>query len=722
MKKLLLIAIAVLAAAVSCKKANEGSGKVTPSETGQELKIWARTPNGAVWSENDLIGLYTSDDFNVRCAVDYMEAGKEDRALFKGSVSKDASVFGAYYPYDPDAGEQFDALRVMIPEAVRFGDAPVRFDMAPYVEGQAIALSFVSKLAKVKLVFSDVEGSAVDGIDLSEITITGQRNMVGLYSANLIQPSQMLAALGGSNVLTVDMTGQKMVESLEINASIAAMWKGGDRIEVSLNGGEYSTELLLPNSVEEGDEVVLSVSAGVFNPKISVLWHYAISSRFAGQYPAVDSQGNVYFTAFSDTKLYKLSRDGELLWSEEIGFSGDQKTSPSVEADGSAVYATGGTGGTGVLRAFNSDGSTKWTLESKDFFNKDSDGAPNFNYTTPAIGDKCVYIGNAGGTGTVLSVDKATGARVAYVSNADGTSGPAGGAYTGVSVSKSGVVAWAASYGLFGASKAELDQPGQENEYYGAYVPWGFRKGPNWNSGNPWKSVNPNMGIACTELDGKDYFVFPAVEQTSSGAYNLRLYWEEAPANLGKSAPGISQNWLKEVKVSGIGKQDQGGVVIGPKGEAIVSLKKNPSTGKGGIVAYLPTGDLAYSFEVGAEDVGGAAAVDNNGYVHVMADWTGDYFILKPDYEQHSCEVVAQANLRELAKGEDQSLTAERIRTWTSVVIGNDGRMYVAGSAVENGVQTGYLMCLSYPATTGPCAESAWPMRAADACHSGRQK
>ena len=721
MKRLLLLAMALLAVAVSCKKEQKDPDNGKEEGNEQTLQCWGLSSTGHVWTASDVIGLYTSDDFNARFVVDYLEEGKENRARFSGKVSKDASVFGAYYPYDPDAGEKFDELRLSIPETVHFGDAPARFELASYEDGEAIALKFMPKLATLKVVFENVTGSTVDKMDLNEITVTGQRNMVGLYAANLIQPSQMLSALNGSNELVFDMTGQTMTEGLTVQASMAAMWKGGDRVVVSINNGEYSTELSIVNSADEGGLVTLTVDASVFNPRIRMQWYYQISNRFSGQYPAVDSNGNVYFTADSDPNLYKLSSKGELLWSDDIGFTGNQKTSPAVEPDGSVIYATGGSNGTGTLRAFNSDGSIKWTLESSGFFNKGDVPAPNFNCTTPAIGEKCVYIGNAGSTGTVLSVNKTTGERVAYVSNADGSGGPSGGAYTGVSLSKDGVVSWACSYGLFGASQAELDNPSFTHESYGAYVPWGLRSGYNWNSGQPWKSVYPNSGIACTSVNGKDYFVIPCVEQTSSGTYNLRLFWEESAQGLKTTAPGLTQNWLMTVNHKNIGKQDQGGVVIGPQGEAIVSLKRDPSSGQGGIVAYLPDGNLAYSFNVGAEDVGGAAAVDNNGYVHVLADWEGTYYILKPDYENHTCEVVAQANLMALAKEFDPSVSGDRIRAWTSVVIGNDGRLYVAGSLVVNSVQSGFLMCLTYPETTGPGATS-WPMRGADACHTGRQK
>ena len=333
MKKILLIAMAVTAITVSCKretKTPDGNGHNPGTQDGGvALQLWARSPEGLVWSEGDAIGLYSSDDFNARFEVDYLEEGKEDRARFAGKISDDAQVFGAYYPYDSDAGEKFDALRVSIPEEVKHGDTPAVFALAPYDGEASIALSFTSKLAVLKVVFSDVAGSAVEGLELQDITITGQRNMVGLYAANLIQPSQMLAALNGSDELVFDMKGETLTEGLEASASIAATWKGGDRVGISINGGEFSTEAIIANAVEEGSEVALQVNASVFNPKITLDWvspalgieeGYA-TSEIRSNYPAVDNSGNVYVQISRGApKLYKLSpEDGSVLWAADLG-------------------------------------------------------------------------------------------------------------------------------------------------------------------------------------------------------------------------------------------------------------------------------------------------------------------------------------------------------------------------------------------------------------------
>ena len=155
----------------------------------------------------------------------------------------------------------------------------------------------------------------------------------------------------------------------------------------------------------------------------------------------------------------------------------------------------------------------------------------------------------------MLSINKSTGARVAYVGNADGSGGPAGGAATGVVLAKNGVVGWGATYGYFAANQSLMDAP-TATSAYGKYVPWGLRVGPNWNGGNPWWRAN--MGIASASVDGKDCFVFSTIERTGGGTFNMHITWQETAGGLETSAPGLSQGWLKKVSITDVADQDQG--------------------------------------------------------------------------------------------------------------------------------------------------------------------
>ena len=731
MKKFLLISAVALLGMAACKEeeAPQPSQEQESGSLTDNLQLWARSPEGHIWSEGQAIGIYTSDDFNVRFDIDFLEEGKEDRARFAGSISKDATVYGAYYPYDKDAGEKLDALRISIPEEVGYGDVPADFALASYDSQASIALSFTSKLTKLKVVFEDVAGSSVEGLELHDITVTGQRNMVGLYSANLVQPSQMLYALNGGNVLTFDMKGQTLSDEIQIEASIAATWKGGDRIGISINGGEYSTETAIANSAEEGGEVVLTVNAMVFNPEITLDWISPAlgiedgytTSEMRSNYPAVDNAGNVYVQISRGApKLFKLSpEDGSILWSADLGYTPDNNASPSCEADGSVIYAIGGSSGSGRIKAINgADGSVKWEFLPESFFGNGSVPAPNFNQVTPAIGPECIYVGNAGTTGTILAIDKITGHRRAYVSNSvEGTGGPAGGAMSGMSITSSGEVAWFAPHGIFTADKSKLDAPQLSHDTYGAFVPWAQRF---WHG---WSYSSSRSGVACSIIDGQNAVWALGIEKTTSGAYHMHVLCAKVEA--GKELNENKKAFFLDKKIENITNQDQSGIVIGPKGEAIVALKGTP----GSIKAVMPDGSIAYEYALpGGKDVTGACAVDNNGYIHIVGDNSGRsnfYAIVKPDYESGTCEEIAVTDLNELLKKAGADLgSADFVRAWTSVVLGNDGKIYLGVTARNEDGSTlqARIMRLSYKETTGPSSESPWPQRGADPAHSGNQK
>lgn len=730
MKRFLLLAAALLMVLVSCKKEKNNPDDNGGGQTTDNIeKIWARSSEGNVWTSSDAIGVYSSDDLNSKFTVNYLEEGKENRAYFEGPLTPNAIVYGAYYPYDKDAGSQFDALRIQIPDEVNYGDAPARFELSSYRKDEDIRFSFASKLATVKLSFENVAESAVKDYTLRSIRIKGQRSMVGLYAANLIQPTQMLSALNGSDELTVSFDGVKLSDDLEIVAAIAAAWKGGDRIEISLNDGDYRTELNIASAVEEGSEVSLVVNAKVFNPNISFEWISPAlgtegtgTSEIRSNYPAVDAAGNVYVQiARGDAKVFKLSgSDGTIVWSADMGWTADINASPSCEPDGSVVYAVGGSSGSGRVIALNGgDGSVKWSFTPEKFFGNGNTPAPNFNQVAPAIGSNCIYVGNAGTTGSVLAINKTNGERVSYVSDkADGTGGPAGGAQSGVSITAGGEVAWVGNYGIFTADQALLDAPKLTHESYGGYVPWAqhFYHG--------WSYKSSRSGISCSKIDGKDAVWATVMEQTTGGQWNLHVICSKVEA--GKQGDYTAKQFTLDKKIENVTNQDQGGIVIGPRGEAIVSLKGTP----GSIAAVTPEGEIAYTYSMpGGKDVSGACAVDNNGYIHIVNDLSGgaDYYaIVKPDYENKTCEAVATCELNTLLReaGVDMG-SCNQIRAWTSVMIGENGKIYlgVTASSSEGGsTKQARVLCLSFRDTTGPSTVSPWPQRAADAAHTGRQK
>ena len=101
---------------------------------------------------------------------------------------------------------------------------------------------------------------------------------------------------------------------------------------------------------------------------------------------------------------------------------------PSVDTDGT-IYIGTGDGSNGKLFAINPDGNKKWITfndPTTGFWNKGNAANAKMRSVSPAFDDKYVYCGNGGSTGSMIAVDKTTGNRVSYLTNADGTSGPAG--------------------------------------------------------------------------------------------------------------------------------------------------------------------------------------------------------------------------------------------------------------------------------------------------------
>ena len=102
--------------------------------------------------------------------------------------------------------------------------------------------------------------------------------------------------------------------------------------------------------------------------------------------------------------------------------------------------------------------------------------------------------------------------------------------------------------------------------------------------------------------------------------------------------------------------------------------------------------------------------------------WRWDY-IIKPDYVNKTATLVKKVNLYDLAVASGMDvLGADKARMWSSIAIGDDGRMYVGltlqktdGTAVSGGV-----VCFTYEGCTGP-GNTPWPMKGADARRSGIQ-
>ncbi len=712
---MMMFVFAVSALAVSCEKDDT---KDNGGNRNFDTTVKAEAQADYVWRENDALGVYTSDDMNLEYSL--VSGAGGTTAVFDGAMSEGASVIGAYYPYNAAAGENLSGIRFELPATVvQNGDATDTAHFAVGVIGEDGTIAFKDKLALMRISFADVAGSSFEGETVRSIVVSSAvRGFVGEFSASVTSAaSPVVITSRSTNSVTMEFADAKFTDGLTGIAAVAPTLKGNDALTVTLDFGTAaaSAEITVARGANEGSVFEIELNAALFEPKIVLEWQFGglnVLNSFNSHTPAVDGEGNVYVTGANSTELVKISSAGELVWRRDIGSTGTQNTNPSVETDGSAVYVCGGAQAGACVSAFAADGTAKWKFTSDKFFGNGAVPSPTFNQIAPAVGDKCIYVGNGGTTGSVLSIDKATGERVAYVSGkTDGTGGPAGGVMSGMAVTTSGVVAWHSAWGTFGANASLLDNPTQTHAVYGAYVPYGV--GYRLAAGS-W--AQSRSGVACTNVGGEDCIAFVGVESQNN---NMHVICAPAAGGLDTSAPGITQNWKWDHIITGVKAQDQGGIVVGPRGELIVSLKNNG--GDGGLYAVSADGQKAWQFKCGA-DVGGAAAVDNEGCVHFVDD-AGKYRILAPNYETGECETVAESDLYELVKGSGADIgTATAMRGWTSVMIGDDGRMYVGAEFHTNwNDRHGRVLCLSYYKCKG-AGDTPWPMKYADCRHSCVQK
>ncbi len=673
-----------------------------------------------LWKIDDRIGVFTDLDSNVPFTLKPEYDGKRE-GRFAGSLSDGASVAYAYYPYSASAGNTPSAVAVTV-AATQNGSADFAAnDLAVASTDANGVLVFRSKAAMLRLTLKNIDGSMLGGkyVESIRIAVSG-RDLTGDFLLDATDPEAALTAVKTQPAATLSFADAPAASAsveglLMVNPVIAA---GDDiRISVLADGIWYGYTAAAKQALAAGKRYDMAIDCSMCGYVLAAEWAYGgagVLTSFLSHTPAIDGEGNVYVTTSNSSDLLKISPDGQLLWQKQVGLSTTQNTSPSLEADGSTVYACGGNATNSRIRAFAADGTEKWVFTSDKFFGNGSSPSPNFNQMVPAVGDECIYIGNAGTTGSVLSIDKATGERRAYVSGkTDGTTGPAGGVASGMALSSEGVVAWFCNYGLFGANASLLDNPTQTHATYGGYVPFGRRYGYSW----AWK--NSNSAVACMTIDGVNCIAAAGIEGTPSGTFNLHVYAAPADGCLESNAPGASQAWKFDHKITGVKQQDQGGIVVGPRGELIVSLKNNG--GDGGVYAVAADGQKAWQFKCGA-DVAGAAAVDAAGNVHIAAD-NGTYYIIRPNYDDGSFTTIASAKVFDLVREAGYDVgEATAARLWTSVMIGDDGAVYL-GCEFHTGWQNrhGVLVKLSYGGCTG-AGNTPWPMKYADCRHSCVQK
>lgn len=412
---------------------------------------------------------------------------------------------------------------------------------------------------------------------------------------------------------------------------------------------------------------------------------------------AIANDGSVYCTTCKG-KLYKFSSTGAAVWSKSIySGTGDVYGTPSIDEDGT-IFIGGGTDSNnnqGTFKAYNPDGSVKWTYS--DWFASSGEPHPAFQGCIGGISGNYVYFGSVGTNGTLQAVNKSTGARVGFVM-------PTGGVRTGVVITADGFVCTGSgSYGIAGTSKAKLDDAATAAEGT-TWKLWNNREDPTGSQGK-----NMMGGLAAVKIAGVDCLAGICTDGVGTKVFAVKA----------SDGTPVCVHYIENGEY-----QDQGGVVITPEGYIVASLNYTAGKENGGIIVVDPStadGKKVWSYNV-QEKVSGSCAVDNNGNIHFGSE-SGHYYVI-----DKNGKLVVKQDLAKIVTDKDaasfEGLAVAKV--WSSVVIGDDGTCYLCFTENENryfgGVAAlvikdgnGKVVC------NGPAA-SGWPMIGQNRRHTCVQK
>ena len=734
MKKL-FFAMAMVATVVGCSTdTTTDLGTNVPVEGNLvtlEADVASRTQlaeNGlaVLWSAGDKIGVYTESDVNAPFELKAECAGLS-HGSFEGTLTG-ATVTSAYYPYSAEVGTSASSAAVTVAGTqLQSGNTPniAAHDLAvASVDG--INLTFHSKLAMLAVSFKNVEGSEIEGKTLQTVKVAASdKALSGKFSLDLADATKALTTTEGYQYVDLVYTDTPAISAevkgwALVNPAIAA--DDELRIYVKADDVWYGYTVKAKAAIVAGKRYNFAIDAAQCKYVPALAWAYGgqgVLPRFTGVCPAVDKDGNVYTTVNGDKHLYKINKNGELVWKTELSSSTTTNASPSIDPSGNVIYIQQGTNNFKAINA--ADGSVKWTFT--DFFAYSSEteaGAKSAgaNRVAAAVGDTNVYIGNSGTTGTLLTINKETGKRVSYLCRSTSNhNGPSGGTSAGLTL-YGGVVTIFNKYGCaVGAHQSLLDAPQHTHSIYGPYVPITYEADYSWTM------QNNKGGTVGLEIEGKKCIAFMGLEKTSSNTYNWRVA-ANAIDPYDTSFPDLStdahaydyQYTLKGVYSS----NDEQGLIVGPQNELIITNKKGGSENGGGVygIQLGSTNKLLWKFNTTCDCVGGVA-VDNAGNVHVHSDDTY-YYIIKPNYETGGVTEIAKAHYRYLAA--DFGYIPVDVygwsRAWTSLTIGMDGRIYIGCQYnINAGGNCGMLLCVQYGGSTG-VGNTSWPMMYGNPYHT----
>lgn len=470
--------------------------------------------------------------------------------------------------------------------------------------------------------------------------------------------------------------------------------------------GTYTVTLSLTddlgNKASKKKLVVVDPAPVAKTGGLEVLWAGYMEGYNAITTPAVADDGSVWCATRSN-KLYKFDKDGKKVFDKEM-FTAVAKDetygTPSIDTDGTVFIGCGSKDKDGHFIAYNADGSEKWSFSQWYNASAGKEPEPAYQASIGGIGEKNVYFGCTGASGIAVSADKATGKR-------NGFAQPAGGCRTGLLLTKDGYVSWyGGNWGLWSIAQNTLDNGG-DNKVNPA---WG-----KWNNKNESTYVKtaPMGGIAALTLNGK-----PCIAGVCTDQKGTRVYVVEAA-----SGTVIANHYVEDNHAS----QDQGGVAVTSEGYVVAALAYTTGQDDGGIVIIDPkTADAEGKCNVIGrykvqEKVAGSPAVDAAGNIHFGTE-SGNYYVV-----DKNCKLLLKADIADAVIAKDAK-TFEGLKVakiWSSVVIGDDGIVYVSFAESVYRKFSGVIAFRPYDKNDnkfckGPAA-SEWPMFGHDRRHTNRQ-
>ena len=680
------------------------------------------------WASGDQVAVYTSAEKFETLTLETMVDGV---AKFTGSIEGTFNSGDlAIYPAAAAKAYAADKIIVTYPDTYAYSAGCLNTPMiAKVAKAEDEPVSFSHLGGAMSMTFSNVPEWAVKFVfESADKAVTGDYEVVGMEPGDAT-----VSAVSGTTNNKVSFTFAKSTKDMTFVVPLPlgtynkfSVWfENEEGKEISGSKITVDTESEI-NKVERKAMVAMPDQA--YEPWFTVNWVFGDADvaipQFKSHVPAIDNAGNVYVLS-QDTKMYKVSPAGEKVWDFTLSkwVGGDLRymcNSPVLRRDGTVAYAVGGNGGNAALYGIvTSSGEQKFETTQSEFY----DGWVRMWQGRVVVGLKNKVFVHAGGSRAIHCFDEETGKRISYISK-DLTGDQLGtSAGDGTALSLDGAIAIATGGAMYGADATKMEEPTEDyrSDKYGYFRPFGFKmQHKGWE-------FKDHDAMAVIKYGDKTYF---ARVGGDSNGYKPRPHFTSTDKALTNPAAPIVKasgtDYFQNLGASCF--QDEGGVIAGENGEAIFTLKKGDGV-PAGIWAVIPSEtyedtEIAkyYSYAT-LNDVSGSCAIDNNGYIHIIDD-NAIYYIVDPDPETQTCSLIARADVFELIKsaGKLPDETLGYARTWTSVKLGSDGKIYL-NLNMQKGTSFmfGSTVCMSFKGTTSPSLVSSWPQEQADPMNSGLQ-